>query len=228
MACSPRCTRIGQEVHIRRQADCGRAARGLAEIDSAGAPEGPRPAEFSRTDEPLLERLGGVGRGRIVNSCAVRTFGRMRSGEEGTHMAKVKKTITINAPVEKVFAFMAEPTNLPSVWPSMVEVRDLQPSPGGGHNFGWVYKMAGMRIEGASETTGYVLNERVVTRSTKGIQSKFVWTYTPEGGATRLAVEVEYTVPVPLLGKIAEAVIVKQNEREAEILLSNLKARMEA
>jgi hypothetical protein len=41
-------------------------------------------------------------------------------------------------------------------------------------------------------------------------------------------VEVEYTVPVPLLGKMAEAVIVKLNENEMNVLLANLKARMEA
>jgi hypothetical protein len=35
-------------------------------------------------------------------------------------------------------------------------------------------------------------------------------------------------VPIPLIGKLAEAFIVKLNENEAETLLSNLKARMEA
>jgi hypothetical protein len=39
--------------------------------------------------------------------------------------------------------------------------------------------------------------------------------------------EVEYTVPIPLLGKLVEAFIVKQNEHEAELFLANLKARME-
>ena len=40
--------------------------------------------------------------------------------------------------------------------------------------------------------------------------------------------EIEYTVPVPVLGKLAEAVIVKMNEREGDLVLANLKARMEA
>ena len=38
----------------------------------------------------------------------------------------------------------------------------------------------------------------------------------------------EYTVPIPLIGKLAEVFIVKQNENEAETILANLKARMEA
>jgi uncharacterized protein YndB with AHSA1/START domain len=49
----------------------------------------------------------------------------------GENMAKVEKSVTIKANVEKVFDFMADPRNLPEVWPSMVEVRDVQPSPTG-------------------------------------------------------------------------------------------------
>ena len=143
-------------------------------------------------------------------------------------MAKlVEKSVTIKAPVEKVFGFMADPRNLPEIWPSMVEVKDVQPLPAGGYNFGWTYKMAGMRFEGASETTELIANQRNVTESKKGIQSKFTWTYKPEAGGTKLTVQVEYTVPVPLLGKLAEAFIIKQNEHEAEAMLANLKARME-
>lgn len=142
-------------------------------------------------------------------------------------MAKITRSITINAPVDKVYAFMSVPTNLPEIWPSMIEVKDVQPSPAGGYNFSWVYKMAGVRFEGASETTESITNQRTVTKSTKGIQSTFVWTYKPEDGGTKLTLEVEYVVPVPLLGKLAEAFIVKQNEHEADILLANLKARME-
>ena len=142
-------------------------------------------------------------------------------------MAKITKSVTINAPVEKVYAFMSEPTNLPEIWPSMVEVKDVQPSPAGGYNFSWVYKMAGVRFDGASETTEAIPNQRVVTKSTKGIESTFVWMYESEGGGTKLTLEVEYTVPIPLLGKLAEAFIVKQNQHEADVMLANLKARME-
>jgi uncharacterized protein YndB with AHSA1/START domain len=40
-------------------------------------------------------------------------------------MAKLQKTTTIKAPVEKVFAFMDDPNHMPEIWPSMVEVKDL-------------------------------------------------------------------------------------------------------
>ena len=36
-------------------------------------------------------------------------------------MAKMNKSIMINAPVDKVFEFVTEPTNLPKFWPSLIE-----------------------------------------------------------------------------------------------------------
>ena len=143
-------------------------------------------------------------------------------------MAKVEKTITINTPVEKVFGYINEPTNLPEIWPSMVEVKDVQRLPNGGNSFGWVYKMAGMRFEGTSEDTEIVANQRTVSNSKGGIESTITWTFQAEAGETKLTFEAEYTVPIPLLGKLAESFIVKQNEREAELILTNLKAKMEA
>jgi uncharacterized membrane protein len=138
-------------------------------------------------------------------------------------MAKIKRTIIINAPVEKVFDYIADSNNLPEFWPSMVEVKDVEKD----KSFRWVYKMAGMRFEGSSEVIESIANERRVTKSTSGIPNTFMWTYQPEQGGTRLTLEIEYTVPIPLLGKLAEVFIVKMNEREADIMLANLKARME-
>jgi uncharacterized membrane protein len=159
--------------------------------------------------------------------CEISLFDQFTRKEAWT-MAKITRSISISAPVEKVFAYMDDPTHMPEFWPSMIEVKDVKQAPEGvGSTFGWVYKMAGMRFEGVSETTEHIPNQRTATRSTKGIQSTFVWTYEPEDGGTKLTSEVEYVVPIPLLGRLAEAFILKQNEHEAETMLANLKARME-
>ena len=53
---------------------------------------------------------------------------------------------------------------------------------------------------------------------------KLVWV----GQITRIMTfEVAYTIPIPVLGKLAEAIIVKMNEHEGELILANLKAMME-
>jgi uncharacterized protein YndB with AHSA1/START domain len=143
-------------------------------------------------------------------------------------MANVERSIVIQAPVEKVFGFAADPSHLPEFWTSMIEVKDIQPLANGGHRFRWVYQMAGMRFEGTSDDVEYLPNQRMVQKSKGGIDSTITWTFQPEAGGTRVTFLAEYKVPVPLLGRLAEAMIVKVNEHETEALLANLKARMEA
>jgi len=144
-------------------------------------------------------------------------------------MAKAEKTITINAPVEKVFGYIDEPANLPEIWPSLAEIKDVQKLPSGGNKNRWVYKMAGIRLEGTSESedTECVPNQRLVSKTKGGVESTQIWMFQPEAGGTKVTFEVEYTVPIPVLGKLAEAIIVKMNEHEGEVILANLKTRME-
>ena len=87
--------------------------------------------------------------------------------------------------------------------------------------------MAGIRLEGTSEDIEYVANQRVVSKTKDGFESTWTWTFRPEAGGTKLTLEIEYTVPIPVLGKLAEAFIVKANERETNSVLANLKDRME-
>ncbi len=143
-------------------------------------------------------------------------------------MAKITRDILINAPVEKVFEYASNPVNQPEYWPSMLEVKDIEEQPGGGRNYNWVYKMAGIRLNGSTETTEFVENERIVTKSSGGVESTFTYTYKPEGEGTRLTMELEYVVPVPVIGKLAEGFILKTNEREADTVMGNLKDRLEA
>ena len=143
-------------------------------------------------------------------------------------MAKLVKSITINAPVEKVFSYISVPTNQPEIWPSLVEVGDVKRLPNGGYSHRWVYKMAGIRLEGTSEDTEYIANQHLVSKNKGGVEATYTWTFQPEDAGTRVTVEVEYTVPVPVLGRLAEALIVRANEREGELVLANLKDRMEA
>ena len=143
-------------------------------------------------------------------------------------MAKLETTISINAPVEKIFGYVSEPSNLPEIWPSLMEVKNVQRIPNGGTTNDWVYKMVGMRLQGTSEDVEYVANQHFVAKTKGGVQSTQTWTVQPEAGRTKVTFEVEYTVPIPVLGKLAEAIIVKMNDREGDLILANLKARMEA
>ncbi|MBI4672124.1 MAG: SRPBCC family protein [Chloroflexi bacterium] len=143
-------------------------------------------------------------------------------------MVKLERTITINAPVHKVFDYLTHATNLLEIWPSLVEVKDVKETPQHvGDTFHWAYKMAGMRFEGESTRTEYVPDKRLVSQSSGGISSAFVYTFEGENGQTRFHEEIEYTVPVPLLGKLAESIVLKLNEHEMDVFVANLKTRME-
>jgi hypothetical protein len=87
--------------------------------------------------------------------------------------------------------------------------------------------MLGVRSKNTAETIEYHAKERTVTKTRGGIESTVIWMYQPEAGGTRVTFEGEYTVPVPVLGRVAEAFVIKANEREIELLLNNLKDRME-
>ena len=142
-------------------------------------------------------------------------------------MIQAKKQIHIDAPVDKVFAFAIVPENLLEVWPSLMKVDNIEGSLTEGFNWDWQYKMAGMSFRGHTDTIEFVPNERVKTENKEGISSTFVWDYRVEDGGTRIDVMVEYTVPIPVLGKLAEKVVIKMNDNEMDTLLANLKAAME-
>jgi uncharacterized protein YndB with AHSA1/START domain len=142
-------------------------------------------------------------------------------------MAKFERTVQINAPVEQVYEYLTTPMNLLEIWPSMVEIKDVKNAGTVGGGFHWVYKMAGMKFEGTTEYSEVIPCQHVVAKNTGGIPSTLVWTYQPANGGTQLTLQAEYTVPLPLLGKLAEAFIVKQNEHEMDTLFANLKARLE-
>ena len=142
-------------------------------------------------------------------------------------MVKLESSVTINAPVEKVFEYVSKPENLPEIWPSLIEVNNVKVQPNGDYSYDYVYKMVGVRLTGSSEDT-VVSNERIVSVSTGGIESKITFLFQPEDGGTNFSVEAELIVPVPVLGKLAESVIVRQIEKEVEVILYNLKTMMEA
>ena len=96
-----------------------------------------------------------------------------------------------------------------------------------GRHFGWTYKMTGLRFEGESTVTEYISNERLAVQTKGGIASTRTWSFEAHDGGTKLNLAVEYTVPVPVLGKLAEPLVHRQNEREADLAMANIKGRME-
>lgn len=143
-------------------------------------------------------------------------------------MKSIEKSIRINAPTSKVYEFVTNPTNLPEIWSSMIEVSNVVRNPDGTHHFDFVYKMAGFRFNAHAATTRVTKDKYVEVETKAGVISTFKWSYEGANGLTELKLHVDYEVPIPLVGKVAESFLVRLNERECEHLLASLKDRMEA
>ena len=88
--------------------------------------------------------------------------------------------------------------------------------------------MAGTRFEGTTEITESIPNQRAAIKDSGGIQGTRIMTFESQEGGTLLTVDVEYIIPVPLVGKLAEPFILRQNENGADTFLANLKARIDS
>ncbi len=141
-------------------------------------------------------------------------------------MAKIERTITINAPVEKVFAYITDSTNEREFVPSITDIRNIQ-GEGVGKTYDWTYKMVGIPLKGKSKVVEYKPNERYVSKSSGGVVSTWTWIFSSEAGGTQINLVIEYTIPVPVLGKFAERLVLRQTEREADMAMVTIKDRLQ-
>jgi uncharacterized membrane protein len=122
-----------------------------------------------------------------------------------------------------------EPSNLPGIWPHLMSVSNVVPSLGGTHDFDWTFKMGGIKFEGHSKVEDAQSAKFARYRNEAGIPSTFLWSFEGlDGSGTRLKVDVEYSIPTPVIGKIAEALVARSNERDFDVMLANLKDVMES
>ena len=142
-------------------------------------------------------------------------------------MVKAETSIIINVPVDKAWALLNDTEKLPEWMPLLMEVSDIQ-GEGVGKSFNWAYKFLGIKFKGSSSITEEEINRKHVTKSKAGVESIWTWTFVPEDNTTKANLTVEYTIPVPVLGKYAEKYVVKQGKRDMDYLIENFKAALES
>jgi hypothetical protein len=67
-----------------------------------------------------------------------------------------------------------------------------------------------------------------VHESKGGIASTWTTTLEPRADGTELTIQIEYAIPVPVLGRLAEKLVVKRDARELEEALKNVKETVES
>lgn len=137
-----------------------------------------------------------------------------------------KDSIVIHAPVDRVFAYVDDSMTLVDWIPGLMDIRDVRGS-GKGQQHEWTYKMVGVKLRGQAVVVEHVPNECAAHQLIGMIHSTFTYAVKAHDEGTLLTVDVEYHIPVPVLGKLAERIIVRQNARELELALVNVKDVME-
>ncbi|MBP7053581.1 MAG: SRPBCC family protein [Phycisphaerae bacterium] len=141
-------------------------------------------------------------------------------------MIRSESSIEINVPVEMVFAHLSDPMNMVEDLPSAVEVKDIR-GQGKGMTYTVIYKVLGVRLSMPCEVTEYIPQKCITIRSEK---TNVTWAlcFEPTEKGCRFGSWCEYEVPILLVGKLAEPLLKKMNEREWEAVDANLKAKLEA
>jgi uncharacterized membrane protein len=141
-------------------------------------------------------------------------------------MPRVHRSIEIKAPLKEVYNYIDNPETNPEWMSSMVEVHNVKGS-GVGRQFKWTYKMAGIPLKGESLCTEDVPEKHIVVKTTGGAESTWTFDLESRENYTKLDLDIDYKIPVPVLGKLIEKVLLQRNEREAEMNLMNIKEKLE-
>jgi carbon monoxide dehydrogenase subunit G len=140
-----------------------------------------------------------------------------------TPVVTFERSITIDQPIESVFDYIADPLHFVSIWPGLAEIKQVQPLPGGGFRFGYVYYLAGMRLEGLGEFVEFAPKARIVCKLTGGIEGTLTFTFEPAVLATTVFSTVAYVIPTALVTKLPEVAFTELSVHEIDCLLANLK-----
>jgi uncharacterized protein YndB with AHSA1/START domain len=138
-----------------------------------------------------------------------------------------EKIITINRPVEEVFAYVGNAGNGPKWQSALVEARRISDGPlGVGTEYSGVRKFMGRKMESVMHYTTYEPNKKVVFRSDSG-SMPFVQTFLfePVAGGTQITARLE--LQTSGLMNLAKPMIASGVKREVDENFGVLKDLLE-
>lgn len=145
-------------------------------------------------------------------------------------MSKIHKSIEIKVPVKEVYDYLEDAAKLPEWLVGVTEVHNITGS-GVGRHFDFTYQMVGVPLKGEVTATEDIPEKRIVTESKGGVESTWTWNLSAEKGkkdVTVLDLDIDYKIPVPVVGKLADKILLKRNERQTDMTLMNIKEKLEA
>jgi uncharacterized membrane protein len=143
----------------------------------------------------------------------------------GRRGATVQKTITVDAPIEEVFAFWDHYENFARF---MAHVREVRPTEAGRSH--WVMAgPAGVAVTWDTEVSAYVRNEMMEWRTIQGsvVEHTGLVRFEPADGGTRIHIRMSYNSPVGALGHPVAALLGKDPRHALDDDLVRFKSLIE-
>ena len=143
-------------------------------------------------------------------------------------MVKLEGSVVINRPIEEVFAFLTNPENSSQWQGSVLESKQTSEGPRGVGTTGQVVsQFLGRRIESTWEVTEYELNRKTTSKSTSGpVPYELSATLETVDEGTRVTLVGEYEIGG--FFKLAEPLVARMGQRQADADFANLKDLVEA
>lgn len=139
----------------------------------------------------------------------------------------------IYCPVDEVFAYHTDLERSPQHWTNVIACAREdggRGAPEPGTRYAWRYRMYGVEFTGAATVREVETGRRFVFEAGGGLRGTVVCTYTAlTPRRTRVDVEVEYDVPMGLVGRAVDRFLVEhRNAVDGERSMDRLVERLEA
>ncbi|MGE5524902.1 MAG: SRPBCC family protein [Rhodospirillaceae bacterium] len=150
---------------------------------------------------------------------------RQLAGIEGTRAVEVQKTITIQAPLDRVFQFLADHRNYPHF---MHNVKSVTASAEGRTHW-TVAGPAGMDVEWDAVQTQFIPNQLIAWRTVEGskVAHEGSMRFQPEGGGTRVHIRMTYSPRAGVIGHHVAKLFGADAKSEMDQDLMRLKTTLE-
>jgi uncharacterized protein YndB with AHSA1/START domain len=143
-------------------------------------------------------------------------------------MAIVQRTVDINAAPDETMALLSDASRWPGWYPGMTEIDIADPFPEEGGRVAFKVKSAGLSMAITETVLDYQPGKLQVLQMEGMLSGRARWELTPTGEGTRLTTTFDYALPGGVLGRIADALIVKRmNAKSLQAGLQNFKALVE-
>ena len=143
-------------------------------------------------------------------------------------MAIVQRNVQIKASPQEAMALLSDASRWPDWYPGMTEIKIAAPFPEQGGKVTFKVKSAGISMSVTETVLDYQPAKLQLFQMEGMLSGRARWELTPEGDGTRLTTTFDYALPAGVIGKLADALIVKRmNGKSLEEALNNFKALVE-